>query len=1019
MTTVVTVGVTDQSANLVAHSLTLKLNTFDFTLKDPAVVPALGDVVTVVDSSIGLNWTGNVSSLTTFDPVERKGHTFVKVAATNQDEAAASAAPFNLSDSPSPPTSYSYQKLQVAHSVDSTGAAKTQGSCQIRYAGLWPAMTFQLTSANQGYSAADFSVTDVTITWPSLSDAPQFVVAFGDPLVTMSVWLNSANAGVLPIDETKITDGAVTTPKLAANAVTADKIEAGSITADKLSAALVLASLIQAGADTQHVEMDANGLRAYDSSGNLIVNLPTDGSDATMSLHVIAQTLSVVGAAILQSASNEMALGSVLQLDSHMNDPTQAPLLAQGWDTVSLPVDATYDVDSTHYSRSCIFYDSAGGATGTTKTFWTVTQKGDGSHEYALELNASDRTVLRSIDLGPGGVGPGTTPYVNPLGVARMGSYVYVLSADKYSGSGGSANLGQAGAATYSYVIGFSGGPNEWGMGPYTMPEHGTITSISVDCGADSGTVDTWPELWDGTTGTLVWQGSKKTLSVGHSRQTWSVPSLDAPSGSKWYIGIFQANSAAKRVGVQNGGSLRYKSNQASVSAFTGTTTWTSPPAGNMQAYFTYTKVTAVTSYVVRRFLQSDLSLDTEYDSVSFPVATPVTPQLAADGTNVIVVDRDSSIKWQKYDAAMATSGSVVDTSYDPGSAIRAASAGNGDFGAWRMLVASGSSPGTIDSFDSTPTHQTDESFRAASPVYGLTYGDALGDGARYWSAPMLSNATAASLTKHSTWTWTTASSVYWVGYSWPDTNAAGTGTHDTGISPRASITMVRRAKLTITAVAFPGGGGVDDPNNINFFMAPNATDPGATNFHLQATQTGQTVSLSAYNSGGAADVANSYPSGGAAQIASQTGGLLLKGDGTAQVQGTDVPAGMIYENEVTSNQTGITAFTDLTGLSATWTAIAGRRYRTRVRVHVGQSTGGQRADLQLADGSNNPLDTSLLYPGDLNGSYAMEVEYEEVPGAGSVTRKARLARGVGAGTVSMNASASLKAKITVEDIGT
>lgn len=140
---------------------------------------------------------------------------------------------------------------------------------------------------------------------------------------------------------------------------------------------------------------------------------------------------------------------------------------------------------------------------------------------------------------------------------------------------------------------------------------------------------------------------------------------------------------------------------------------------------------------------------------------------------------------------------------------------------------------------------------------------------------------------------------------SWPDTQVSHV--HDTGISPRASLTMSRRSRLTITAPNLPGAGGLDDPNNFNFFAYQGAADPGALNFKLQATQTAQTLVMTGYNASGAADVANSYPAGTAAEIASQTGGLLLKGDGTARFN-NNMPR---YDNNALANAgLGITTTT-------------------------------------------------------------------------------------------------------------
>jgi hypothetical protein len=197
------------------------------------------------------------------------------------------------------------------------------------------------------------------------------------------------------------------------------------------------------------------------------------------------------------------------------------------------------------------------------------------------------------------------------------------------------------------------------------------------------------------------------------------------------------------------------------------------------------------------------------------------------------------------------------------------------------MVVVTGDG---IDTFTAAGAVQANEQFAApAAYPLGLAYGDALADGARFWSLPNLGGGTAVNLTKHSTWTWTAASSTYWVAYTWYD----GVGTaHETLVSPRASIVLKRRQQLVITTPPIPGGGGADEPSSIRFYMLPNATDPGSGGaMKQQASQVGTTLTATTYNAAGAADPGtNNYPAGTPATIKSQTtgGGWSLKGDGTS-----------------------------------------------------------------------------------------------------------------------------------------
>jgi hypothetical protein len=679
---------------------------------------------------------------------------------------------------------------------------------------------------------------------------------------------NSGNLSGYSAASTAVLTDSINNPDILAGSVTADKIAANAITADKLAATLVLASIIKAGLGTQRVEISQNGLVAYDASGNIVVNIPNDGSPVTVNAQLIGKSLDVTGNAILRGTLNELALGSITQLDSSQGNPTQFPALAATWDSVSFPVDGTYDFDSTHYTRVGLDYDAAGGAGGATKVLWVATQKSNGSNEYLLELKASDRTVNRSINVGAGGTSGKT-----PLGVCRLGSYVYELYRDQ-TGSGGSGNVGHTGAATASNNFAIGTTQNWIATGPFTMTEHGTITSISAYMGSHSVTTDQTLCLWDGS-GTLQGSGVISSCPVGLALRTVSISPVDAPSGSAWYVGFISAFAGDRVWGIDSSGQYYWKSSQATPTTPTSGATTATP--GYIQCYATYTKF--VTAWKVDRYLQSTLAFDVSYGAVSFPVAAPNNPVICQDGTNIYIVDFDSSIKWNKYDATMAKVGSTIDTVYSSGVTPTAVSAGSFDFGAFRIAVASN----TIDTFDSTGARQTNESFPfSSSRAVGITYGDALGDGARFWSLPLTANSTALNLTKHSVWTWTTASSIYWVACSWYD--SAGT-VHETTVGPRGSITMGRRQQLTITFSPIPGAGGADDPNNIRFYMIPNATDPGVGGLKLQATQPGTTLIAVTYASGGAADPgSNNFPGGGPANLKSQTSpaGWFLKGDGTS-----------------------------------------------------------------------------------------------------------------------------------------
>ena len=107
---------------------------------------------------------------------------------------------------------------------------------------------------------------------------------------------------------TLIEDGAITTDKILANAITAGKIAALAIEADHISANAITADKIKAGAidgklitgarirtaaSGRRTELDVEGLKSYDSSGNTV--LTTQTSDGSIDMRgILSQTISGV-----------------------------------------------------------------------------------------------------------------------------------------------------------------------------------------------------------------------------------------------------------------------------------------------------------------------------------------------------------------------------------------------------------------------------------------------------------------------------------------------------------------------------------------------------------------------------------------------------------------------------------------------------------------------------------------------------------------------------------------------------
>jgi hypothetical protein len=209
----------DLTAYLIRSTVSLKVNTLDFTLNNPpAASTQLGAAVKTTDPA----WTGTVASFMSSDPVDlRNGVQWVAVTATNTAVLVPNTAPFNLSDQPTTTPldvylledgsgpyelesgtdfapgnyelegalSYAYYGLSVRSSVNSTagGPPQTLGRLTTQQPGLGPGDIFNLTSFNQGYSAVPFEINQVTVTWPGPVN-PEYVVEFGDSPQTLADW---------------------------------------------------------------------------------------------------------------------------------------------------------------------------------------------------------------------------------------------------------------------------------------------------------------------------------------------------------------------------------------------------------------------------------------------------------------------------------------------------------------------------------------------------------------------------------------------------------------------------------------------------------------------------------------------------------------------------------------------------------------------------------------------------------------------------------------------------------------
>lgn len=198
----------------------------DVSLIDPPTVPAVEDAVVLADGATTL-YSGKVRLVKLR---QMKTHVFVDLSCQNDADPAGlpTAAPFEISDAPSPPTSYGFRTLTL-QTESTSGNIKTSGVAVIDQAGITAGMNVKITSANYGLTAREMTVQTVEVTYERAT-APVYAISFGDPIVTLARIVREIPAGA--ITETMISDGAISTPKLQAYAVQTVSNEGATVTID-------------------------------------------------------------------------------------------------------------------------------------------------------------------------------------------------------------------------------------------------------------------------------------------------------------------------------------------------------------------------------------------------------------------------------------------------------------------------------------------------------------------------------------------------------------------------------------------------------------------------------------------------------------------------------------------------------------------------------------------------------------------------------------------------------------------
>lgn len=194
----------------------------------------------------------------------------------------------------------------------------------------------------------------------------------------------------------------------------------------------------------------------------------------------------------------------------------------------------------------------------------------------------------------------------------------------------------------------------------------------------------------------------------------------------------------------------------------------------------------------------------------------------------------------------------------------------NGSAGGSQVLYPGGSS----DNWASAD--KDSESFECPTTQRrGMAY-----DGTYFWTY-----GADGYLYKHTNTYWNPnlVSSKIWGRATLYDSDAGGTGTHETTPGPAISFTWKRRSRFKVTLPAPPDNGGADDPDKIRLYIGRGATSPANGNLWLHYTGLGPTTLDTLVVAGSNPPLINSFPSSNPAKIRSDDDSMYIKGDSSAR----------------------------------------------------------------------------------------------------------------------------------------
>ena len=335
--------------------------------------------------------------------------------------------------------------------------------------------------------------------------------------------ITAAELAASAVTADQIAAGAVIAGKIATDAVTAGTISAGAVSADALAATLILASLIKTANSGNRVEFDSSGIRLYDASENLIVKIPTDGSDVYVNAQILATSLRVSGTATLDSDAS-LAPAAEFTLEGAVVAPTLEGTLSRYWPKgteMSDPGIASWDFGGG-------YRDTAGGSGGATTCYVALVADFTNNLWKVVEWKISDGSVDRTTTLTGLDFGPNDETGLTLVAISRVGTSWYIAGrSDDYQPTLFKV-LRSTGALTTSVDESAS-----FYSGDDTLRNIATDGSSLLVAGRDTNNT-----LKVVTFDTSLAQTATKTLTgLGSVHYAWSLLYANEGAGALWYLG--------------------------------------------------------------------------------------------------------------------------------------------------------------------------------------------------------------------------------------------------------------------------------------------------------------------------------------------------------------------------------------------------------------------------------------------------------------------------------------------------